>query len=383
MHKAPRQSEVADLMRIQRCNEFEIALEQACAMGIGKLQSQAGTASNIKYWFTDPFAQEVVERLAEFFFINSVEINIDADMGCRVAKPKSSSRAPAETDAGSPHHITLMLTITPSGQNPPPFIIIGGLAKVSETLQHFMDDGLAYFDLCLVPCRLDQCEKKKKGLDLSQRALLVLDGHSTRLDEVAADILTKNNCTIITFPGAVTHILQPIVRVLARDFRRFYCAELRILTLLTAEQLKTTSNIAELKRNNIILATIDSSRQVTTILNCKSGFSATGLFPRSVDKAIKCKYVIDDNDAPIHPEGRKTKRKTASGLNVGLEIEKKKRKRSDENEYIEENEASIKSKNKQAKKKQQPKKKSVRSNSAKKTKTTTVKQMQEPQTLGK
>ncbi|KAA6381231.1 MAG: hypothetical protein EZS28_023237, partial [Streblomastix strix] len=217
------------------------------------VRSQAGTASNLKYWFTDPFTQEVIEGVTEFFFINSDEINIDADMGCRVAKPKSSSRAPAETDAGSPHRITLMLTITPNGQNLPPFIIIGGLAKVTETLQHFMNDGLAYF-VCNSSGWMDiptyrifaqfladwiNARRKNKGLDLSQRALLVLDGHSTRLDEVAADILTKNNCTIITFPGAVTHILQPIDRVLARDFRKFYRAELRRLTLLTAEQLKT------------------------------------------------------------------------------------------------------------------------------------------------
>ncbi|KAA6398454.1 MAG: hypothetical protein EZS28_006017 [Streblomastix strix] len=147
MHKAPGQSEVADLMRMQRCNEFEIALEQACTMGLGKLQQE--------------FSQNV-------------------------------------------------------------------------------------------------------------------------------DYPSKQKVT--------------------RDFRKFYRAELRRLTLLTAEQLKTTSNIAELKRNNIILTTIDSSRQVTTILNCKSGFSVTGLFPRSVDKAIKYRYVIDDSDAPIHPKGRKTKK---------------------------------------------------------------------------
>ncbi|KAA6372502.1 MAG: hypothetical protein EZS28_031971 [Streblomastix strix] len=95
---------------------------------------------------------------------------------------------------------------------------------------------------------------------------------------------------------------------------------------MTRDQLSTTNNVAELKRNNIILATIDATRQVTTILNCKCGFSATGLFPRSVDKAIKCRYVIDDSDAPIHPEGRKTKRKTASGLNIVSDMEKKKRK---------------------------------------------------------
>ncbi|KAA6355289.1 MAG: hypothetical protein EZS28_049184, partial [Streblomastix strix] len=313
-HRAPGQSEVADLMRMQRCNELETTLEMACAMGLGKLQdefsrivdypskqkvseliqehkmsfsrpsdlefqrSQAGMASNIRHWFSDPFTEDITNGVTEFFFINSDEINVDADMGCRVAKPKSFSRAPAETDAGTPHHITLMMTITPNGQNPPPFIIIGGLAKVPEALQHYMDDGLAYF-VCnssgwidvptyriFAQFLVDWINKRRqqKGLDIRQKALLVLDGHSTRLDEAATDIFINNNCSVITFPGAVTHIMQPIDRVLAPDFGRFYRAELRRLTIMTRDQLSTTNNVAELKRNNIILATIDATRQVTT-----------------------------------------------------------------------------------------------------------------------
>ncbi|KAA6392928.1 MAG: hypothetical protein EZS28_011547 [Streblomastix strix] len=119
---------------------------------------------------------------------------------------------------------------------------------------------------------------------------------------------------------------------------------------MTRDQLSTTNNVAELKRNNIILATIDATRQVTTTLKCKCGFSATGLFSRSVDKAIKCRYVIDDSDAPIHPEGRKTKRKTASELNIVSEMEKKKRKRTELGEDFDENKSNLKPKSKKSNK---------------------------------
>lgn len=53
--------------------------------------------------------------------------------------------------------------------------------------------------------------------------------HTSRDDLEAVTTLAEERITMLTFPSAITHIIQPVDRVIAREFRRCFRKLLRRL----------------------------------------------------------------------------------------------------------------------------------------------------------
>ncbi|KAA6364578.1 MAG: hypothetical protein EZS28_039896 [Streblomastix strix] len=121
-----------------------------------------------------------------------------------------------------------------------------------------------------------------------------MDAHTSRDDLEAVTTLAQERITLLTFPSAITHIIRPVDRVIAREFRRCF--------------RKLFHRLAERARNEIIGGKLSTAIKRELIVQA------------AYDASCQSRYVIDDSAAPRHPEGRKTSRKTASARNLTKEL---------------------------------------------------------------
>ncbi|KAA6401323.1 MAG: hypothetical protein EZS28_003147 [Streblomastix strix] len=157
-----------------------------------------------------------------------------------------------------------------------------------------------------------------------------MDAHTSRDDLEAVTTLAEERITLLTFPSAITHIIQLVDRVIAREFRRCFRKLLLRLAQRARNEIFNGKLSTATMRELIVQAAYDTCQQSCVATNRWIAFFSTGLWPRSSQKACQSRYVIDDSAASCHSEGRKTSRKTASARNLTKELcpDKIRRKRS-------------------------------------------------------
>ncbi|KAA6347504.1 MAG: hypothetical protein EZS28_052022 [Streblomastix strix] len=163
--------------------------------------------------------------------------------------------------------------------------------------------------------------RKSGYYEIREPILLFLDGHWTRNNLTAQQIFQNAGITCITFPGGLTHVLQPNDRVINRQWRRRFKAKLRNMKFIEKQKKMKQLNIQEgrkilftanEKRMMMILCSIDAYQEVTTLSNRDSSFECTGLCPWPAERSCTIEYIKDDKDKPIYPNGRIMKGHDAS-----------------------------------------------------------------------
>jgi hypothetical protein len=143
--------------------------------------------------------------------------------------------------------------------------------------------------------------------------VLFLDGHISRDCAAAIQLLSENNVIAITFPGQLTHVLQPVDVCIGGPFRQYYRRALRKLKLRWKQTRPPEAKLAAVdKREMIVAAAVDAAQQSTTKSNREAAFTSTGLCPYNPNTPCQSPYVKQDLAAPVHPEGRIVKRDTVS-----------------------------------------------------------------------
>jgi hypothetical protein len=258
---------------------------------------------------------------------NADEVHLDFDMSCKVCKKVGPHRSPAVSSEDSVGHITLMLTISLNFLSPPLFFILGDLKNVPPDLQTQYPVNQASFAANqsgwmtratfllwaqLFLAWVETCRAAKyfvPGVPL----LLFLDGHISRDCAEAMKLFAENKIIVITFPSQLTHVLQPVDVAIGAPFRHAYRRLLRSRKLkwkkCAAPGQKLT---AAVKREMMVGAAVDAAQQATIKSNRESAFMSTGLCPYNPNTPCVSPYVKQDQAAPIHPDGRKTKRDTIS-----------------------------------------------------------------------
>ena len=93
--------------------------------------------------------------------------------------------------------------------------------------------------------------------------------------------MRNENLMIITFPGQVTHVMQPFDIGIAAPMRVYYrriCRKLR----LKAKGKETSRNLTESVKRKISIQSAEACIQATTGSNVRAAFNKSGLWPRKV-----------------------------------------------------------------------------------------------------
>jgi hypothetical protein len=294
---------------------------------ITSAREEAGTVSNIKHWFTAVFTFELFCSTAPMLFFNADELHLDFDMGGKVCKKVGPHRSPAVATEESVGHITMMMTISLNFFPVPLFYILGGLKAVPPEYATLYAPGQACFTandsgwmtratfLLWVRMFTDggTANRQIGNFNPALPLILFLDGHISRDCAPAMELLAKNNIIAITFPGQLTHVLQPVDVCIGAPFRHAYRRLLRLRKLRWKSTAAPGQKLtAGEKRQMIVGASLDATQQATIKTNRESAFSTTGLCPYNPNSPCQGPYVKHDEQAPIHPDGRTVKRDTIS-----------------------------------------------------------------------
>ncbi|KAA6382930.1 MAG: hypothetical protein EZS28_021543 [Streblomastix strix] len=148
------------------------------------------------------------------------------------------------------------------------------------------------------------------------------------------ELCKSQNVRIVTLPGALTQILQPLDVSIFAPFRRYYKKLLiRELLLLKDQKNQTVLKLTESeKRILAVRCSFDAPQQSTTTLTRENAFRTTGLFPLDLSKLIQNQVVRNDDQHPVFPNGRHMANPATSAR--VLVTSKKKRTREDAEEFV-------------------------------------------------
>ena len=289
-------------------------------------RSQASRRSNIRHWFRMTYTSEIASMFRSATVFNADEMNLEFDMQQKVLSRRSEKRAPDQDHLNFNGHMTVMVTVSCGTRIPPQLFLVGGNGPIPN-LSHVIDGEFVkiqsggsgwmtksvfeYYSEVFV-----QWVKKQRDngyFTKTEPILLFLDGHGSRGSCRALDNFRSGNVMVITFPGQVTHIMQPIDVGLAAPWRVYFRRALRGLKLRKKEQTPDGRLCEKDKRALALQAANEACQQTLTCSNIQASFLTTGIWPRNVDKTLESPYVVDDDSNPEYPDGRCTARSLVSG----------------------------------------------------------------------
>ncbi|KAA6389867.1 MAG: hypothetical protein EZS28_014607 [Streblomastix strix] len=275
---------------------------------------------------------------------NDDEVNLDFDIGCLVCKEVGAKRTPATTKENASGQISTVITIMTDGPSPSQFFILGSTPNVPKYLQVLIEytgvgtianrSGWMIKDVMRIFARIlrDWVRKMRKlrHFKKNEQILFFMRSYTSRDDLDAVTTLAEERITLITFPEAIAHIILPVDRIIAREFRKCFRKLLHRFAERARNEIISCKLSTAIKRELIVQAAFDAYQQSIVATSRWTEFFSTSLWPRSSLIACQSRFVIDDSAAPRHPEGRKTSRKTASARSLTKELcpDKIKRKRS-------------------------------------------------------
>ena len=190
-------------------------------------------------------------------------------------------------------HITALCVHNAVGVHPPPFIVLPGLQHLPEELREFVEDGRAWFassqsgwmtrDLFFLFTIhfinwLSQYRTTLQANIRHQRALLVLDGHTSRENPLALLLLRNAKVDVLTIPGHSSHVTQMFDVVLASPLKSMYTKTLNKLLKSKNVERGATSFIAK-ARYLAVSAFISAWDSVCNLYNCTKAAEKCGYFP--------------------------------------------------------------------------------------------------------
>jgi DDE superfamily endonuclease len=122
--------------------------------------------------------------------------------------------------------------------------------------------------------------------DPSLRALLIIDGHSSRDDSVSTALCAQHGIDVIVLPAHSSSILQPLDLGVNGAFK----------TILSTHFKLQKDEDREAKRARLLAVSVMCLQSALTPLYICDGFSKTGIFPFSKEAPLKSELVIDPTD---------------------------------------------------------------------------------------
>ena len=263
----------------------------------------ASTPENIRNYFA--IASEIIARYHPYLIFGADETMLFPSMKRKIVIPNNLKQEFIEAAITLPH-FTAMCSHNLYGRSFAPFIILPNLKNLPEDLQEFVDRGDVTFAssksgwqtketfLYWVICFINSISEYRRDLKpdlLDQRALLIIDGHTSRENAFALQLLEAAKIDVLTIPAHTSHILQmfdvAIASVLKRVFSDKFNEGVRHLS---------SGNMAVQYRILAVSSFLTAWSAACTYTNCQAGAIATGTIPCDVEIPLASKFL-----APLHP----------------------------------------------------------------------------------
>ena len=248
--------------------------------------------------FLMKISYEVIDSTPELIF------NADETMlsGKRLYKAITENNRAITRESFSFQHMTAMITLNAAGEQVPLFIILSGLLHFPKSLEEFKHkywfsssaNGwmtkylfLAWsINLChWISFHRKKLPKEKAG----KKAILFLDGHSSRLCPAAIDYFQRHNVTVIILPSHTTHILQPFDICISSPLKTCFKKMLVRWKNLIFDECNSESDRL---RKITIISIIEAFSKTVTPFSSMQSFRKAGFYPLSFN-ALNSPYVIN------------------------------------------------------------------------------------------
>ena len=231
---------------------------------------------------------------------------------------KTSAVAPRNMpviEAGYPTmpHITGMMTQNVLGTPVPPFIIVSDLRRLPDELKELVfaqliwvgssTNGYMTRDLFLLWTInfINWLSHYRLGLPShirDERALLLLDGHTSRECPLALLLMRRANIDVVVFPSHCTHVMQLFDVVIASPLKSRFSSCFRKVLLAKQEENDSLPEDQRLSnaavfRYSAVWAFVDCYRSTATTLTCMSGARKTGIYPFNPNEVTSSPFVRD------------------------------------------------------------------------------------------
>ena len=274
----------------------------------------ASTPENIKKYFN--VAAEIIARYHPFLIFGADDTMLFPSMRRKIVVPNEIKQEFLEASLTLPH-FTAMCSHNIYGKSFVPFIILPNLKHIPEDLREFADRGDAVFAssrsgwqtketfLYWVICFINNlsCYRNDLKDDLKdKRALLIIDGHKSRENAYALQLLQEAKIYVLTIPSHTSHILQMFDVAIASPLKRTFSDKFN-----AGIKYIKSGNMASQYRVLAITSFLTAWSSACTYNNCQAGAIATGTYPCNVDVALKSIFVTPLNPryadrARIHQE---------------------------------------------------------------------------------
>lgn len=244
-------------------------------------------------------------------------INMDETMLSAKRRLKVLAREgklPLVPEAVKVPHLTGCVAFTASGFVFDPMIILPR-KKTLRTLQEF--EGLAvftgsfagwmtknlftYYAIYLI-CQISHYRLTLPHEIRNERFLLLLDGHPSRNNFIAALILYLFEVDLVLLPPHTSHLLQAFDVAVAAPLKSNFKNELvhQQFNLYFANGYNINKQTARELRTSLIKSFLNSLRKSATISNIESGFSSSGIYPLNVNQPLSSQYTMLPKNNSIH-----------------------------------------------------------------------------------
>lgn len=206
-------------------------------------------------------------------------------------------------------HFTIMFCHNIIGTLIPPFVILPQLKNCPEEIQKYInlgqiwcvstDSGWQNRDSFLIWCInfinwLSSYRLTLYTTIREQKALLIIDGHTSRENPISLYILKINHIDVLVLPAHTTHLLQMFDVVLAKPFKKQFS---RNFNRLFSENCLNDQSTASIIRECAIQAVIQSWSSVCNYQNCTAAANTTGTYPHNLEVILSQPFIHDLTEA--------------------------------------------------------------------------------------
>ncbi|KAA6381063.1 MAG: hypothetical protein EZS28_023411 [Streblomastix strix] len=169
--------------------------------------NDAGTQSNIQYYFQETYAEDIAKIYRAVAIGDGDEVNLDFDVKYLICKEVGTKRAPATIKDNAPGHISMVITIMADGPSPSPFLILGGILIVPKYLRILIEQAG-------VKIVANETQQKMKDVTrIFARFLRDRDAHTSRYDLEAVTFLAEERISLLTFSSAITTLFSLLIEL--------------------------------------------------------------------------------------------------------------------------------------------------------------------------
>ena len=233
------------------------------------------------------------------------ETMIDLHRPNKVIVPDSVLRYFEPTPPDFPH-ITAMCATNVVGSRLPLFFVLSKLKKTPSELFSLVNPGTIWLAstesgwvdrwcfmlwcVCFVHW-LRGFRAKLPTHIAEKRGLLIVDGHTSRENPLAMELLHYADVNVLTLPAHMTHVLQLFDVGLASPLKKRFAQLLH--EMLKKEANHVEGNIAATMRKNTLEAFTAAWDMVCSKANCESAAAEVGIYPVDKTRPKSSPYVRD------------------------------------------------------------------------------------------